>query len=454
MDNSIKQKVLAANKAVPRYTSYPTAPHFVEGFSEATYKKWLHSLKVSQTLSLYIHVPFCPKLCWFCGCNTKITQREAPVIEYVDTLKAEIVLIAAHIPKGMKLTQLHFGGGSPTILSPVVFDDLMATLRKNFTFTHDAEVAIEIDPRNFTEALAATYAKCGVNRVSFGVQDFDEKVMNAVNRPQLFKNVYNAMTLARSYGINAINVDLMYGLPHQTRETMQKLAENVALLQPDRIALFGYAHVPWMKKHMRLIPEDTLPDNDMRYDLFEITAQKIEEAGYKAVGIDHFAKAGDALVKAQADGKLRRNFQGYTPDNADVLLGLGASAISRFPQGYAQNTIHGPQYRDRVMGGIIPIEKSCVLNEDDSLHADIIERLICDMHVDLAAISKKHHMHLSDLSQSLDKLMPLVKTGLVNVKPDGTVRVETRLMARLACSAFDKYLRPLPDNVQRHVSAI
>ena len=450
----MKSMILGQDRAVPRYTSYPTAPNFREGFSEAEYKIWLSDVTPEKTVSLYVHVPFCPKLCWFCGCHTKITQRDGPVLEYVDFLKKEAAMLSASIPKGAKITHLHFGGGSPTIMTPQAFRGLMAVLRRNFEITEKTEIAVEIDPREFSEALAATYAVEGVKRLSFGVQDLDEKVMTAVNRPQLLNAVYKGMKLAREYGFKGVNIDLMYGLPHQTIDTMTALAENIVGLSPDRISLFGYAHVPWMKKHMRLIQEDALPDISLRYDLFETAARIFEKSGYAAIGIDHFAKSDDELVKALSEGRLRRNFQGYTADAADVLIGMGASAISCLPRGYIQNTIHGPQYRDRIDAGHLPIEKSCPLTPDDRLRADIIEKLMCMMKVDVGAVCRAHNIPLEKLESCFEKLRGLEKTGLVHIERGGKVSIDNRFMVRLACAAFDAYLRPPAENVQRHVTAI
>jgi len=451
MEQSIKDIVLAQNKAVPRYTSYPTAPHFKDGFSEAVYRDWLVALKPEQSLSLYVHIPFCAKLCWFCGCNTKITLREGPVADYVELILREIEMVSQLCAKGMKVKQLHFGGGSPTILKPGAFEKLMAALRRNFTFMPNAEIAVEIDPRTLTPELAAMYGRCGVNRASIGVQDFDERVMKAVNRPQPYEVVKTAMDLARASGIASMNIDLMYGLPYQNAATMKKLVEQAVTLDPDRLTMFGYAHVPWMKKHMRLIPDDALPDNSLRYDLFEIGARLLEDAGYMAIGIDHFAKPDDALAKALQLGKMHRNFQGYTTDDADALIGFGSSAISRLSQGYVQNTIHGPQYRDRIEAGILPAEKYCVLTEDDRLRADVIERLICDMKVNLNDICRRHERPISSLTQDLERLEPVKASGLVH-RVGNHISIDKRQMVRLACAAFDTYLSP--DGPKRHVSSV
>ncbi|MBU6234387.1 MAG: oxygen-independent coproporphyrinogen III oxidase [Alphaproteobacteria bacterium] len=451
MGNCTKDKVLSFDRAVPRYTSYPTSPHFHEGFSDADYRAWLAQLPSDDAISFYVHVPFCQRLCWFCGCHTKITLRESPVIDYADYLVREIDLLACALQTRPAIKHLHFGGGSPTILPLNSYRRVMDTISEVFPFTKGAEIAVEIDPRNFTEGMAATYAKSGVNRVSFGVQDFDDTVMKAVNRPQPYGVVYRSIDLAREYGINNINIDLMYGLPYQTIETMEKLADNVLTLAPDRIALFGYAHVPWMKKHMRLIPDEALPDISLRYDLFEVMARRLEAAGYEAIGIDHFAKKNDALAVAARGGTLRRNFQGYTADAAKSLLAIGASAIGQLPQGYVQNTIHVPQYRDRIDAGKLPVEKSRVLTDDDRLRARIIEHLMSAAHVDLDAVCGT--AKAAEFTPAIEELRKFELAGLLDIKGN-SITVKNRFAVRLACAAFDSYLRPVSETGQRHVTAI
>lgn len=448
--------LLKYDKLVPRYTSYPTAPHFQPGFGGADYARWLADLPESAKLSLYLHVPFCPKLCWFCGCHTKITRRYAPVEEYAGLLKREIEMTAAAIGPGKRIvSHVHFGGGSPSMLAPADFGALCDALRACFDIAPHAEIAVEIDPRQSGEAKIATYAKHGVNRASFGVQDFDAEVLAAVNRQQPFHCTYEAVKTCRDYGIDGINMDFMYGLPHQTVDTMRRAMDYAAGMAPDRIALFGYAHVPWMKKHMRLIPEQALPDAPARLDLFAAAAETLEAAGYVRVGIDHFARPEDSLARALREGSLRRNFQGYTDDGADALLGFGSSAIGRLPQGYVQNTIHNPQYKDRIAADDFAVEKCRPLTAEDRLRAAIIERLMCLMEADIPALLEETGFPPDFLDRELDSLAPMTQDGLVRIDGEKRISVLDAHAARPACAAFDSYLGAAAEAApRRHARAM
>jgi len=273
MNTDLKTTILKYDRAVPRYTSYPTAPHFKEGFSRETYVGWLEALPAQTALSLYIHIPFCDVICWYCGCHTKATKRYEPVNDYVDMLIREIDMMAAHIPNHCIVKHLHFGGGSPTILQPAEFKRVMDALYRHFTFADDAERAIEGDPRGMEDDKLKAYADTGINRVSLGVQDFDPKVMETINRVQPYEVVFDCVERIRKHGIDKLNMDFIYGLPFQTLDTTVKTMHQALTMTPDRLALFGYAHVPWMKKHMRLIKNETLPDKSLRYDLFNKAAE-------------------------------------------------------------------------------------------------------------------------------------------------------------------------------------
>ena len=455
MQADLKQALLKNDRMVPRYTSYPTAPHFKPCTDAVWLQNRLATIRDGQSLSLYIHIPFCPQLCWFCGCNTRIVSHYAPVTDYLALLAAEIDMTAAAVSgKNLRVTRLHFGGGSPTILTADDFLRLMDRLQNAFSFDPGAEIAIEIDPRNLTPDKAAAYARCGVNRVSFGIQDFDKQVMETVNRPQSFTLDRQAIDNCRDYGIESVNIDLMYGLPHQTVQTMTACAAMALTLAPSRIALFGYAHVPWMKKHMRLIPEDHLPQAADRIDLFETAAQSFENADYIPVGIDHFAREGDALVSAMRGQHLHRNFQGYTDDDTDILIGLGASAISAFGDAYKQNMTFMPQYRDRVMAGILPVEKICRLDRADQLHATIINRMMCCLSVNPYTESRHIGMPDYDFSANYNQLEPLARDGLVLIAADGTVHALVRQAARLICACFDARLSAGATTASRHVTSL
>ncbi len=451
--NAMKKRILDYDQQVPRYTSYPTAPHFKEGFSSAGYKNWLSTLSGNEKVSLYLHVPFCANMCWYCGCHTKISKRYEPAREYVALLKREMVLLSAHLAERLKIHHLHFGGGSPTFIRADDFERLMAALRAQFSFATEAELAIEVDPRTLSLDHIKMYAKTGVTRVSLGVQDVNEKVLEAVNRTQDFALSYNAVQAFRERGIKRINVDLMYGLPHQTLETMRTTIEKTLTLNPDRISLFGYAHVPWMKKHMALIDEKVLPDKSLRYDLFESAAKMLQQAGYAAIGIDHFVRADDPMAAAAKKGKLQRNFQGYTTDTADVLLGLGVSSIGKLPQGYVQNFRGMAPYKEALLNGLLPVEKNCSISSEDVLRSTVIERLMCDFEADIPHICKKYGYHSHYLSKETESLRPLEKEGFLTIKNNGkvTINKEARQMVRVACAAFDLYFQEIK---KRHATAI
>jgi oxygen-independent coproporphyrinogen-3 oxidase len=452
MNQALKQSILAHDRLVPRYTSYPTAPHFKAGASPEWYKQRLAAIPDGALVSLYVHVPFCPKLCWFCGCHTRVTNRYDQVAEYVGLLQKEMALVLPLLTgRGLRVSHLHFGGGSPTMLVSDDFRKIISALKNDLSFLSNAEIAIEIDPRNIDADKVSAYAECGVNRVSFGIQDFNQKVMEAVNRPQSFDLDERAIGLCRDSGIAKVNLDIMYGLPHQTLQTMETCAGQTLSLDPDRIALFGYAHVPWMKKHMRLIQEEALPSTAERLDLFEDTATRFEDVGYIPVGIDHFSRPDDGLTAALRDHRLHRNFQGYTDDNASYLVSFGASAIGNVGDAYVQNLAFLPQYRERVEAGLLPIEKFCVLDESDILRGAIIEDMMCSLSVNPLKIADEKGFFDHEFDGVYERLHDLAKDDLVKIMPDGTIHALARQAARLACACFDTHLSKSAQ--ARHVSA-
>lgn len=452
MTKDLKKSLLKHDRMVPRYTSYPTAPHFKTQADQGWFVEKLKAIPDGEDLSLYVHIPFCPKLCWFCGCNTRITNHYDAVRDYTYCLLKEVGMVA-HIleQKRLKVSHLHFGGGSPTILNSDDFSKIITTLKENFFFNDDAEIAIEIDPRNSDGEKIRAYKECGVNRVSLGVQDFNSKVMEAVNRPQSFEMVQSVIKDFRTIGINNINIDLMYGLPHQDIETIEDCARLATSLNPDRISLFGYAHVPWLKKHMRLIDENSLPLSSQRYDLFEASARILEDDGYISIGIDHFARKEDSLCEALISGQINRNFQGYTNDSSKYMIAFGASAISQLGNMYAQNVIHLPQYRDCLNAGLFPVEKNCLLDREDELIADIIKELMCYLSVNPRAVASRRGMQDYNFSEAYIRLAVLELDGLILIEPDGTIHAVLRQAARLACACFDTYLTPATS--QRHVTS-
>jgi oxygen-independent coproporphyrinogen III oxidase len=426
---------------VPRYTSYPTAPHFTPAVSGEVYRGWLGDLSPEHALSLYFHIPFCDSMCWFCGCYTKVVNRYEPVQSYLAMLHSEIDLVAAALPGTFSVRHLHWGGGSPTILKP---DDWLAVLdhlRRRFDTVDDAEVAVELDPRDTTSEYVAALAAAGVTRVSIGVQDFHPDVQAAINRAQPFGVVERVCSWLRGHGIHDINLDLMYGLPRQSIERVVATIDLAHRLRPSRLALFGYAHVPWMKTHQRMIDETELPDARERWRQFAAASERLQALGYRAIGLDHFARSDDVLAKAQQRGHLRRNFQGYTTDAATVLLGFGASAIGSLPQGYVQNVAPLRDYGEAIAGGRLPVARGVALNADDRLRGAIIERLMCDLQVDLGTLCEDHGREITAVADGLDRLRPLINDGLVVI--DGTrvaMTKEGRPLVRLAAAAFDAYL--------------
>jgi oxygen-independent coproporphyrinogen-3 oxidase len=374
---------------VPRYTSYPTAPHFTRNVDNATYTSWIKALGQGDRLSLYVHIPFCDRLCWFCGCNTKQTLKYAPVKSYMKRVHKEIEMIAAKVKPGALVTAVHLGGGSPTLLEPDDLALLGKNLRAAFEFADDAEISIEIDPSDVTPAKIDGMVAFGMTRASIGVQDFSEKVQEAINRPQSFEITRDVVFALRDAGIKSVNLDVLYGLPFQTTERLMETVDKTLSLRPDRIALFGYAHVPWMKTHQKLIDEAALPDTIERFEHAVMAGDRLAAAGYDRIGFDHFALPSDSMAKAAADGTLRRNFQGYTVDNSDALIGFGGSAIGQTKNGYVQNIVATGQYQAAIDNGELAIAKGFELAEVDRARGWVIEKLMCDFQFDKGELVAK-----------------------------------------------------------------
>jgi oxygen-independent coproporphyrinogen-3 oxidase len=437
---------------VPRYTSYPTAPHFTAEVDSDAYRRWLGELDPGQALSLYTHIPFCDSMCWFCGCYTKVVNRYQPVRAYLDVLEREIDLLAAALPARFTVRHLHWGGGSPTILTGSDWLALVGLLRQRFDITGDAEIAVEIDPRDATEDYIAALAEAGVNRASIGVQDFDADVQAAINRVQPFAVVERVCQWLRRYGIGQLNLDLMYGLPRQTVARVLATVDQSLRLEPARLALFGYAHVPWMKPHQKMIAEDELPDAPERLAQLTAAAERLMASGFRPVGLDHFARADDPLAAALDAGQLKRNFQGYTTDDAPVLLGLGASAIGSLPQGYVQNVQSLADYREAIGAGRLATARGIALSADDRLRREVIERLMCELAVDLGDIAARHGIDTGVFRDAMDRLKPLAEDGICCIQGDRvTVPEEGRAFVRLVAAGFDAYLQR---GQQRHSRAV
>lgn len=436
--------ILKYNGQIPRYTSYPTAPHFTSEINSNVYSNWLGSLPSENTLSLYIHIPFCQQLCWYCGCYTKITKREAPIQDYIDTLIREIGIVADLLSqKNHTVSHIHFGGGSPTILSPELFKTLLKTIRSKFVIADDAEIAIEIDPRTLNEEKIMAYATSGVNRVSIGVQDFNLDVQRAINREQSFELVQQCTDLFKANGINNISLDLIYGLPKQTVEKIEKNIDAALLLNPNRISLFAYAHVRWMKKHMQLIKEEDLPDNASRLLMYRAAAERLNKNGYVSIGLDHFAKQNDSMAIALENKTLKRNFQGYSTDTAENIIGFGLSAISHLQFGYAQNTLDMTQYKKEIINNKLPIIKGFKTTIEDKIRKKIIDDIMCYMKVDLNAVCNAFSYPTDYFKQELLCLKELEKDGLVSIKNNViTIHPQARQLTRVVSSVFDNYYKP------------
>ncbi|NNH85990.1 oxygen-independent coproporphyrinogen III oxidase [Rhizobium laguerreae] len=425
---------------LPRYTSYPTAPAFSAVVGPDEYASGLADIGKAGPVSVYLHVPFCRSMCWYCGCHTSITRQDAPVGEYLDAISQEVELVSFAAGNDLPVKNVHFGGGTPTIMKPKQFSALMAKLSSAFALSADAGVAVEIDPRTLAAPMIDAFCEAGVDRASLGVQSFDPIVQAAINRPQSFEQTQTAVLGLRSAGVASINFDLIYGLPKQTVQSCVETVRLAAELRPERFAVFGYAHIPAFKKHQRLIDEASLPDASKRNEQAEAIAEELQKAGYQRVGLDHFALPEDQLALAARSGTMRRNFQGYTTDDCDSLIGLGASAIGRLPKGYMQNHVPLGLYAERIAAGVLPTAKGYLLSEEDNLRARVIERLMCDFEVDLARVSSGSGFDAGFLVERNDRLGDLATDGVVTISGDRiVVSQNARFMVRAVAAAFDAY---------------
>ncbi len=424
---------------VPRYTSYPTAPHFSNDVGASLYGDWISRIKPGSAISLYIHVPFCRRLCWFCACRTQGTQTDNPVIAYVDVLKAELDLLAERLPQGVTLSRLHWGGGTPTLLSPDLMRDLAKRILEIVPLGPNAEFSVEIDPNEIDEARLDALAEAGMNRASIGVQDFDDEIQKTIGRIQSYDTTRKAAEMIRARGISSLNADILFGLPHQTKSRMTESVQKLLSLSPDRVALYGYAHVPWMAKRQQLIPSDALPTPEQRLDLFDTARRLFMWDNYAEIGIDHFATQDDGLTQALKTGRLKRNFQGYTDDQAEVLIGVGASSISRFPQGYAQNAPATSAHTKAIREGRFSTSRGHLFKGQDMLRARLIEALMCDFQINSAEILRDHDISAAELNQmyqtantSFDNLLRVTEDGLF-------IPTEARALTRIIARSFDAY---------------
>ncbi|MBJ3763334.1 oxygen-independent coproporphyrinogen III oxidase [Maribius pontilimi] len=419
----------------PRYTSYPPATHFHDGVGPDRARHWLGRIAPGTRVSVYAHIPFCRRLCWFCACRTQGTLSEAPLAPYIDALAAEIDLVADALPGAVATAHLHLGGGTPTFLPPALLVRLFGLLDARLPRMPDAETSVEVDPTELDAARLDALAGARVTRASLGVQDFDPAVQRAIGRPQSFERTRQAVEGLRARGIDAINLDLLYGLPKQTAASLERTLELALSLRPDRLAIYGYAHVPWASKRQVMIRSEDLPDATARLDLSRRAAARARAAGYQPVGIDHFALPDDPMARAARDGTLRRNFQGYTTDTAPTLIGLGASAISRLPGGYAQNAPRTADWRARVLQGRLATVRGHVATRDDAVRAAAIERLLCAFRVDPGELADP--ALIATLTDRAARAWPDAvlrdATGILTIRPGA------RHLARLIAMEFDAY---------------
>lgn len=425
---------------VPRYTSYPTAAVFSPNTGAAFQSSALETLDPDDPVSVYIHVPFCERLCWFCACHTQGTQTLAPVESYIETLEAELEMLRNTVPDGLHMGRLHWGGGTPTILPPALIHRLAKAIRSVFPPADVFEFSVEIDPTMVDRAKIDALAAEGMTRASIGIQDFDPEVQQAIGRLQPFDVTRACVDDLRAAGVTSLNTDLVYGLPHQTLTRIEDTIDKVLTFVPDRVALFGYAHVPWVSKRQKLIKEDALPDDLARYTLATRASERFVKAGLTAIGIDHFARPGDALATALDTGSLRRNFQGYTADTCQTLIGLGASSISRFPGGYVQNAPATAAYKQRIAEGLFPGARGYAMTQNDRLHARAIEQLMCTFALDLndlaAELGPKAYGLLPYLEDTATRFAPLAKLEgyRISISPEG------RPLTRMIASVLDQHI--------------
>jgi oxygen-independent coproporphyrinogen III oxidase len=429
----------------PRYTSYPTAPEWTDAFGPAQYEDHLARADRDQgPLSIYVHLPFCREMCRFCGCNVIATHDRTRADAYLDTLEKEVALVAKRLPNRRAVSQLHWGGGTPTFLDVKQLERCHAILARHFTFTKDVEKAIEIDPAITTKTQIEALARLGFNRISMGVQDFDEKVQQVVGRIQGEKETAELVQAARDNGFKGVNLDLIYGLPYQTPDTWKSTLERILAIHPDRMAVFGFAYVPWSKPHQRLLPQEALPKTEQRVELFLGAVEAFTRAGYRLIGLDHFALESDELAVAQSAGYLYRNFQGYTVRPADDTVAFGMTSISDIGGAYAQNAHKLKDWADKVEGGIVPVERGAAMTTDDVLRRFTINRVMCLLRLDLREIAEKFGPQArAEIEANLGSgVKELQDDGLVTF--DGEVLKVTplgQLLVRNVAMLFDAYLK-------------
>ena len=444
MSKALDYLIQKYDRPVPRYTSFPTAVQFTHEVSQDAYVAHLGALPTGEAVSLYVHIPFCHQLCFYCGCHTKVTNTYNAIERYVDALIGEIHRVGKSVPAGLPAGRIHFGGGTPNYVKSHDIARIVTALSKYFVVSDLTEIDMECDPRLLDAEKIQAYAKMWIRRVSLGIQDFDQDVQEKINRVQPFDLVKEKVEMLRREGIENINFDLIVGLPGQTLGTVAKTVDMAVSLNPARISVFPYAHVPWMKKNQKLLEKYNMPDAKIRYVMNELVRSKLIYHGYKAIGIDHFALLSDALVQKHSEGTLRRNFQGYTDDDASAIIGFGMSSISTLDGVYVQNTTDAPTYFNSVDAGAFPIARACVLSQDDKVRRSLIERLMCDFKINFS--------DFFNVDPPIERLFGLQSDGLIEFDAFSLKITEKgRPFARVVAACFDPYLDP---EAQHHAKAV
>ncbi|TKW68350.1 MAG: oxygen-independent coproporphyrinogen III oxidase [Paracoccus denitrificans] len=426
---------------VPRYTSYPPATQFTPTVGGDQVAGWQADIPAGSTISLYLHVPFCRRLCWFCACRTQGTKSDDPVLAYAETLLAELALLKSRLAPGIRLSRMHWGGGTPTLMPPDFISRVAGAVFDAFPLADGAEFSVEIDPNEIDAARMDALTQAGLTRASIGIQDFDPEIQKTIGREQSFAITAQAVEMLRARGITNINADILFGLPHQDNISIAESVQQLLALAPSRVALYGYAHVPWMARRQSLIPTEALPSTEARLGLFQTARQLFMTDGYEEIGIDHFALPKDGLAQAQRAGKLRRNFQGYTDDQADVLVGIGASAISRYPQGIAQNAPATAAHVKAIREGGLSVTRGHAFSPEDLWRARMIEALMCDFRIDAGEMKARFGFDKAMLRTLFEPIT--TRFGeMVRLAPDGSLilplyaRPLTRMIARML-DAYD-----------------
>ena len=430
------------NRSGPRYTSYPTANNFSELSLEEYKRQSVMSNQRRTTISLYCHIPFCDTVCYYCGCNKVVTKDKSRAEPYIEALFKEIDMQSSLFDKDRLVEQMHFGGGTPTFLSGEQIIRISNKLQQSFNFSTDGEYSIEIDPRGIDESLIESLAKARFNRISLGVQDFDLEVQKAINRVQSFEQTKAVIGMSRENGFKSISIDLIYGLPRQSKDTFKETLESVKELLPDRISLFNYAHLPQLFKPQRRIDIEELPSPSEKLDIFQYSLEYLIEIGYTYIGMDHFALPEDPLAIAQSKGNLYRNFQGYSTHSECDIVGLGLSSIGQVADSFSQNEKSLDKYYKVLESGQLPIVKGLIINQDDKIRRELIMELICHFEINISSLEKRYSIKFANyFASSLEKLSEMQNDGLIEMKNDSLkVLDKGRILVRNICMIFDNYL--------------